>query len=146
MEVETLHTERCILRPVTLDDADWLFRLFNDPDVVTYIEGINWFNADVASVRSFIESMQINAEKDLGVMWCVEYQSYNIGFILAYDLKDKPFLTFALLPEYRNKHFCSEVFTSVNDFISKTFSAPKTETENPIVKKILQHHSEVLYN
>ena len=57
MEVEILHTERCTLRPATVEDADWLFGLFNDPDVVTYIEGINWFNTDVASVRSFIESM-----------------------------------------------------------------------------------------
>ena len=64
---------------------------------------------------------------------------------MANDIDESPFLTFALMPEYRNKHLGTEVFVSVNDFISKTFAAPKTETENPIVKKILRHHSEVLF-
>lgn len=128
-----------------IEDANWLFDLFNDSDVVKYIEGINWFNADVVSVRSFIESMKINAIKDIGAMWCVEHQSNNIGFILAYDLKDNPFLSFALLPKYRNRHFGSEVITLIKDYISQKFQSPRIETGNPIVKGIVRKLPVILY-
>ncbi|MDE6331087.1 MAG: GNAT family N-acetyltransferase, partial [Muribaculaceae bacterium] len=145
MDVEILHTERCILRPVTAEDADWLFDLFNDCDVVKYIEGIKWFNADVDSVRTFIESMHINADKDLGAMWCVEYQSANIGFILAYDLKDNPFLSFALFPKYRSQHLGSEVIAVTKEYISRRFQSPVIESNNPIVKEITRKLPVVLY-
>lgn len=146
MEQPILKTLRCTLRPSTVDDAEWLLRLFNDEDVVAYVEGIKWFNTDIEAVNAFLKSMERNSARNIGFLWIIIFNDSPIGFIMANDINEEPFLTFALLPEYRNKHFCSEVFTSVNDFISKTFSAPKTETENPIVKKILQHHSEVLYN
>ncbi len=145
MEVEILQTERCILRPVIKEDANWLFDLLNDPDVVEYIEGINWFNSDVVSVQSFIETMKINAVKDLGAMWCVEYQKNNIGFILAYDLKDNPFLSFALLPNYRNHHFGSEVITLIKKYISQKFQTPRIETSNPVVKGIVRKLPVILY-
>ena len=145
MEVEILHTERCVLRPAKLEDAEWLFELFNDSDVVSYIDGIKWFNADVVSVRSFIENMQINAAKDLGTMWCVEYQSNNIGFILAYDLNDNPFLSFALLPKYRNQHLGSEVIALAKNYISSKFQSPKIESNNPIVKGIVRKLPVILY-
>lgn len=132
MEVEILHTERCTLRPATVEDADWLFGLFNDPDVVTYIEGINWFNTDVASVRSFIESMQVNATKDLGAMWCVEYKSNNIGFILVYDLMKDPFMTYAILPEYRFKSYMSECVSAIYNLIYRHLSLKPSISTNEI--------------
>lgn len=145
MEVEILYTERCVLRPVKLEDAEWLYDLFNDSDVVRYIDGIKWFNTNVASVRSFIESMQINAAKDLGAMWCVEYKSNHIGFIFAYDLKDNPFLSFALFPKYRNQHLGSEVIAIAKEYISHKFQSPKIESNNPIVKGIVRKLPVILY-
>ena len=145
MEVEILHTERCVLRPAKLEDAEWMYDLFNDSDVVSYINGIKWFNADIVSVRSFIESMQINAAKDLGIMWCVDYEANHIGFVLAYDLKDDPFLSFALFPKYRNQHLGSEVIAMAKEYISQKFQSPKIESNNPIVKAIVRKLPVILY-
>lgn len=138
MEVETLYTDRCVLRPAKLEDAEWLYDLFNDSDVVSYIDGIKWFNADLVSVRSFIETMQINADKDLGIMWCVDYKANHIGFVLVYDLKDNPFLSFALFPKYRNQHLGSEVIALTKEYITRKFHFPKIESNNPIVKGIVR--------
>lgn len=145
MEQPILKSQRCILRPPIVDDAEWLFKLFNDEDVVAYIEGIKWFNTDIDAVKGFLKSMERNSAHNKGFLWVIMFNESPIGFIMANDIEETPFLTFALLPEYRDKHFGSEVFVSVNEFISKTFATPKTETENPIVKKILRHHSEVLF-
>lgn len=146
MEQPILKTQRCILRPSTVDDAEWLLRLFNDEDVVAYIEGIKWFNTDIEAVNGFLKSMDRNSARNIGFLWIIIFDESPIGFIMANDIDESPFLTFALMPEYRNKNLGTEVFASVNDFISKTFTAPRTETKNPIVHKILRHHSEVLYN
>ena len=145
MEQPILKTQRCTLRPSTVDDAEWLLRLFNDEEVVAYIEGIKWFNTDIDAVNDFLKSMERNSARNIGFLWSIIFNESPIGFIMANDIDESPFLTFALMPEYRNKHLGTEVFVSVNDFISKTFAAPKTETENPIVKKILRHHSEILF-
>ena len=146
MEQPILKTQRCILRPSTDDDAEWLLRLFNDEDVAAYIEGIKWYNTDIESVNCFLKSMERNSARNIGFLWIIIFNESPIGFIMANDIDEEPFLTFALLPEYRNQHFGTEVFASVNDFISKAFATPRTETENPIVKKILRHNSDVLYN
>lgn len=145
MEVEILHTKRCVLRPAKLEDAEWLYDLFNDSDVISYIDGIKWFNVDIVSVQSFIETMQINAAKDLGIMWCVEYKANKIGFVLAYDLKDNPFLSFALFPKYRNQHLGSEVIAIAKECISHKFQSPKIESNNPIVKGIVRKLPVILY-
>lgn len=145
MEQPILKTQRCTLRPSTPDDAEWLLKLFNDEAVVAYIEGIKWFNTDIDAVRGFLKSMERNSAQNKGFLWVMMFNERPIGFIMANDIDDNPFLTFALLPEYRDKHFGSEVFAAVNEFISKTFATPKTESENPIDKRILRHHSEVLF-
>ena len=145
MEVEILHTERCLLRPATIDDASWMYDLFNDQDVVEYIEGLKWFNTDVESVANFIENMQVNADKDLGAIWCVELDTENIGFIMAYDLKENPFLSFALFPQYRNQRLGTEVIKKVYDHITSKYQSPKIETKNQIVKKIQRKLPPILF-
>lgn len=113
MDVEILNTDRCLLRPITINDAGWLYHLFNDMDVVKYIEGITLFNADIHAVRQFIDSMRINAQNNIGAIWSVEYRSNNIGFIMAYDLTDNPFLTYALFPKYRGLGIMSECIDAI---------------------------------
>ncbi len=145
MEQQNIKTSRCVLRPATVEDATWMFRLFNDEAVVAYIEGIQWFNKDIESTVGFIKSMEVNSRRETGMLWSIIYNENPVGFIMVNDLDDNPFLTFALFPEYRRLHLGTEVYKSVNRYISERFTSPKIETKNPIVKKILRHSAEILF-
>lgn len=117
MEQPTINTPRCILRLATADDAVWLYELFNDQEVIAYIEGIKWFNADIESTRAFIDSMNINFQKRLGILWCVVYEYCPVGMIMVNDLNDKPFYTFALFPQFRGLELMEECIVGINSYI-----------------------------
>lgn len=117
MEQPTINTPRCILRLATADDAVWLYELFNDQEVIAYIEGIKWFNADIESTRAFIDSMNINFQKRLGILWCVVYEYCTVGMIMVNDLNDKPFYTFALFPQFRGLELMEECIVGINSYI-----------------------------
>lgn len=117
----TINTTRCILRPPTMEDADWLYELFNDQDVIKYIEGIKWFNSDIDSTRMFIDSMNINFQKGQGVLWCILYENRPIGMIMVNDLKEDPFYSFALFPFYRGLELMKECITETNRYLNYNY-------------------------
>lgn len=119
-----------------------MYSLFTDKDVIAYIEGIQWFNADVEAVVRFIDSMKTNFQRKMGMLWSVIYNDVPVGIIMVNDLKEKPFLTFALFPEYRGLRIGTEIYESIYRFISANYRSPRTETKNPIVKKILRHSAD----
>lgn len=137
MESKTLTTDRCLLRPAIIEDAEWMLKLFNDKEVVAYIEGIRWFNSNTESVRSFIMSMDKNFQKSQGILWCVIVGNCPAGIIMANDLDDTPYLTIALFEKYRGVNIGSEIFNVVNEYVTAKYGEPKVETNNPIVKKII---------
>lgn len=141
MKQPVIQTSRCVLRPAVIEDASWMFELFKDEEVVVYIEGIKLFNANIEAVVGFIKSMEINCRKRMGMLWSIIYKETPIGFIMVNDLDENPFLTFALFPEYRNLRFGTEVYKSINQFVTTQFSSPSTETNNPVVKKILSSYN-----
>ena len=139
MEQQIIRTTRCILRPSAIEDAEWMFKLLVDKDVVSYIEGIKWFNADIESVSKFIKLMTDSKENN-GMLWSIIYNDIPVGIIMVNDLKDRPFISFALFPEYRSLHIGTEVYNSVYRFIS-----PSAETKNLKEEKVLRHKTEVLF-
>lgn len=145
MKPSTLTTNRCQLRPAIKKDAEWMLKLFNDKEVVAYIDGIKWFNTSVNSVRAFITSMKNNSDKSQGILWCVMVGNCPAGIIMANDLDEDPYLTFALFKEYRGQNIGSEIFNVVNEYVTKNFGKPTVETENPIVKKITKRKCEYLF-
>lgn len=145
MEFPLIDTDRCQLQQAAKEDASWMLRLFNDKEIVEYIEGIKWFNANVDSVISFIASMERNYQKSQGILWCVIINNHPAGIIMANDLKENPYLTFALFKEYREQGIGREIYNAVKEYISKEFGKPNVETQNPIVKKILKRECEYLY-
>lgn len=145
MDFPVLNTERCSLVSATVEDAEWMFKLFNDEDVVSYIEGIKWFNSDIETVKKFIEAMNVNFRKNLGILWSVILHEKPIGIIMVNDLPDNPFLTFAIFDQYRGNGLGSEIYSCVKKFIKEKYSEPEIVTENPIVKKIIRHQAEFLF-
>lgn len=118
MEQPTITTARCILCPPTTEDAEWMYRLFNDKDVIAYIEGIKWFNSDINATRLFITSMRKNFQHELGMLWCIFYRNQPIGIIMANDLNEDPFYSFALFPSYRGLELMKECITETNRYLN----------------------------
>ncbi|KQZ07668.1 GCN5 family acetyltransferase [Agromyces sp. Root1464] len=86
----TLHTERLRLRPFTDDDADALFALQSDADVLRYWDSPPW--TDRASVARFMDGCRRMADEGSGarvaiertadrafVGWCT-FNSWNSDF------------------------------------------------------------------
>lgn len=118
MEQPTITTSRCILRFPSTEDAEWMYRLFNDKDVVSYIEGIKWFNTGVDAVMDFIKSMETNFQKRIGILWCIIYNDQPIGIIMVNDLDENPFYSFALFPYYRGLELMKECITETNRYLN----------------------------
>lgn len=120
MNVPTLYTDKCIIRPMVLADADWLNRLFNETSVIEKLEGVVLFNKSIDRTVSFINSFRKSAEFGNGMLWAILSQDIPIGFISIYDLTDNPFLSYALFEEYRNKSLFSGVIHEVEGYIQNT--------------------------
>lgn len=95
--------------------------MFNDKDVVTHIEGIRLFNSDIGATRRFIESMNANFQKGLGILWCIQSGDLTVGMIMVHDLTEDPFYTFALLPPYRGLGLMEECIEATNRHILETY-------------------------
>ncbi len=95
----SLHTERLRLRPFTDDDADALFELQSDADVLRYWDSPPW--VDRASVARFMDGCRRMAEEGSGarvaiergadrafVGWCTfnswnpDFRSASLGYCL----------------------------------------------------------------
>lgn len=145
----TLITSRCILRAATVDDTCWLYELFNDQDVIKYIEGINCFNADISAIRRFLNSMNKSFQKGLGILWCILYMNRPIGMIMVNDLNDQPFYTFALLPTYRGLELMKECIVETNNFIHGYYNQKPTITtldSNVSALRLMRKLSELKLN
>lgn len=145
MDSIKLVTPRCLLRMAVIEDAEWMLRLFKDKEVVAYIDGIKWFNTNVESMRSFIMSMDKNFQESKGILWSVIVDDCPAGIIMANDLEETPYLTFALFEEYRRKNIGSEVYNVVKEYITAKYEETKVETRNPVVEKITKRKCEYLF-
>ena len=106
-----LSTERLILRQLTLDDAEFILRLVNDPAWVQYIGDKNV--RTLADARAYIENgplamyrrrgfgLNLVALKDSGV-------PIGIWGLIRRDTLDDVDLGFAFLPEYRSQGYAFE--------------------------------------
>lgn len=96
----TLHTERLRLRPFTEADADDLFALLSDPEVLRYWDEPPW--TDRARAEQFIERCRLMAEEGTGarlaidrladgrfIGWCTlsrwnpDFRSAKMGYCLV---------------------------------------------------------------
>lgn len=142
-EIPMLQTQRCKLRISTIDDSKWLYQLFVDEDVKKYIDGLEIFSKDEKAVRRFILVMLNNWYKGLGCLWSIEYNNQGVGFILVYDLQENPFLSFAILKQFRKQHFATETVACVYEYLKSRKYVPRVETRNLIAEKIVLNISRV---
>lgn len=91
-------------KPITLSsfsvtDKKWLSELLIDHDVRKFLPHLT------TDVDTFAHEMEIAELKGLGKFWIIRLDGVGIGFISIYDLTEKPFIFYAMLPEFRNKGY-----------------------------------------
>ena len=80
-------------------DREWLSELLIDKDVRKFLSHLT------TDVDKFIYDMEIAERKELGKFWIIRLDNIGVGFISIYDLTEKPFIFYAMLPEFRNKGY-----------------------------------------
>lgn len=117
MEDLTIHTDKCTLRQINLQDAGWLNELFNNIKHIDTLEGLKMFSTSIRATESFILNFIESAKRNEGVLWSINMNDRPIGFISVYDVKDKPFFTYGLFPDYRRQGFFHGVIDRCNRFV-----------------------------
>lgn len=113
-----LQTERLLLRPFTIDDAEFILTLLNEPSFLRYIGDKKVRNLDGA--RQYILNGPVASYERHGFGLClVELRKSHtpIGMcgLLKRDELPDPDIGFALLPDFWSKGFALEASTAVLD-------------------------------
>lgn len=111
-----LETKRLYLRRVTVDDADLMLAIWNDPDFVRYVgdRGIR----TIGQAREAVRSGPLQLYADYGYGPCVLVQKSDgaragICGLFRREHLEHPDIGFALLPEYCGKGLAGEAASAV---------------------------------
>src|SRR5215204_6553488 len=111
-----LETQRLFLRPVTVDDAQFILTLLNEPSFLRYIGDKQVRNLEDA--RQYILNGPVASYERNGFgLYLVELkETYTLigmcGFLKREELPD-PDIGFAFLPEFWNQGFAFEAATGM---------------------------------
>lgn len=111
-----LDTERLLLRPITVDDAEFILILLNEPSFLRYIGDKQVRNVEDA--RQYILNGPIASYERHGLgLLLVELRDSHtrIGMcgLLKRDELPEPDIGFALIPDFWNKGFAFEAAAAV---------------------------------
>ena len=126
INIPTLHTQRCKLIPFTEEDKSWLFQLFNDPDVLYYMEGMKLFSTNIGETELFIRNMNRQNNEGNAFLWAIQNESSLIGFVAIYDVLTVPNLFYAVCKGYRNQGYATECVYTVTHFFQDQYNTSLT--------------------
>lgn len=135
IETPTLTTERLVLRPLTLDDAPALQKLFNNWNIIQHLnENVPWPYPDDGAYTFFRDDALPRMENLKAMIWTITLDSAPIGLI-EYRAEPK-FETdqenrgFWIGEPYWNKGYITEAVTAVNDFVFFDLGVEKMTLDN----------------
>ncbi len=114
-----LTSERLILRRLTLDDAEFIVRLLNDPDFVRFIGDRGVRTPDDA--RRYLRDGPLRSYEIHGFgLWAVELaatrEPLGMSGLLKRDALDDVEVGFAFLPQARRQGYAFEAARAVLDY------------------------------
>lgn len=100
---------RITLSSFSSGDRKWLSELLIDKDVRKFLPHLT------TDVDVFTNDMEIAERNGLGKFWIIQLGGVGIGFISIYDLTEKPFIFYAMLPAYRNKGYMKKALRMIEN-------------------------------
>lgn len=140
-----LDTKRLILRQFSVDDAPFIYDLFNDPDWIRFIGDRNIHTVDDA--RTFIEKRLIPTYEKFGFgfyLTAIKETGEPIGMcgLVKRDFLDDVDIGYAFLPHARGKGFAFEAAEATMRYGMDTLDIPRivaiTDVENVRSTRLLQ--------
>lgn len=143
--MRVLETERLVLRRLTLDDAEFIFRLVNEPAWLRYIGDKHVRNLDDA--RDYLRTGPLDMYQRFGFgMFLCELKSTGeaIGScgLLKRDTLPDPDIGYAFLPEHWGKGYALEAASAVLKYGHREHRLPRilaiTSPDNERSIQVLQ--------
>lgn len=136
-----LHTDRCVLSPVSQNDIPELQEILDDEETKRFLpELCNEFKTE-ESLLLLIKSFDAFLLEEEGFFWTIKRNDILIGFIAIMDIKTNATLFYAMHPYYRNLGFMRESLADLIQFVRKNSICQKLQTEvhveNAISQKLL---------
>jgi ribosomal-protein-alanine N-acetyltransferase len=143
-ELKEIITENCLLRRVGTGDANTVFEIFSNPDVIRYWDHVAW--EDLSEATKFIRDAHTGFAEYKHFHWCVcKKDTGNIVGICAlrdYSQDHKTIeILYALLPKYWGQGITSEIIPKVVEFGFNSLDLNRihatTEPRNAASTKVL---------
>ena len=112
-----LETERLLLRQFTVDDAQFILTLLNEPSFLRYIGDKSV--RDLEGASAYLRNGPMASYKQNGFgLYAMELRDSQTligmcGLLKREELLPEPDIGFALLPDFRNKGFAFEAASAV---------------------------------
>lgn len=144
----TIETERLIIRPVTVDDAEAIFKWTSDPEVTKYLIYTTYTN--VESVREWLSGRDIEDKYsyDLGFVLKSSGELIGMGGLVYKPEEDLWELGYNLRKDHWGKGIVPEAMESIIGEIAKThtirairgqFAAENTKSKR-VMEKLGMHY------
>jgi len=116
--MKSINTQRLNIRPLRLNDAEFILELFNTKDFIKFIgdKGIK----TLESAKNYLIQGPIKMYKELGIGLCLvelknDTTSLGICGLIKRETLDDIDLGFGFLPKYYNKGFAYEASKAILD-------------------------------
>lgn len=142
--MRVLETDRLVLRRFTLDDAEFILRLVNEPSWLRYIGDKHVRNLDDA--RNYLRTGPLHMYEHYGFgMYLVELKDGGVAVgscgLLKRDSLPEPDIGYAFLPEHWGKGYALEAASAVLKYGHREHRLPRilaiTSPDNDRSIKIL---------
>jgi len=139
-----LETERLILRQLSLEDAEFILELINEPSFIRYIGDKGVRTLDDARQYILNDPMESYERNDFG-LYLVELRdgraSIGICGLLKRDTLPHPDIGFAFLPAYWSKGYALESAAAVIEYARNVLKLDRilaiTSSDNEASSKLL---------
>lgn len=136
-----METERLVLRKLTLNDANDMFEMRSNPDMIDFTDGK--LDEYLDDTLHFIEMINNGIKKNKWVNWAIIYKDNNrlIGTINIWNLNDeenKAEIGYGIVPKYQGKGLMVEALKAVVNYGLNDMKLQKLEvwTERRNLKSI----------
>lgn len=140
----TLHTDRLILRRITVEDAQDFFEIRSNKELMAALDKEPFKNMD--ELLNFLEQIENGINSNTSTAWavCLKEDNKMIGHVGYHRIdfaNHRAEIGYALLSQFHNKGFGSEALKAILDIAFNQFNFHSLEADvnpanNPSIKLI----------